>query len=60
MKPISHLSADPGQHMRLHHEEEPQREENLDTRCTGDTRSEPRNTSEHKKNGFKRGTPSET
>lgn len=40
MKPISHLSADPGQHMRFHHEEEAQREENLDARHTRDTRSE--------------------
>lgn len=51
MKTISHLSADPGQHMRFHHEEEAQREENLDTRRTRDTSSEPRNTSEHKKKG---------
>lgn len=36
METISHLSADPGQHMRLHHEKEAQREENLDARRTGD------------------------
>lgn len=40
MKTISHLSADPGQHMRFHHEKEAQREENLDARCTRHTRSE--------------------
>ena len=39
VKSISHLFADPGQHMRFHHEKEAQREENLDAKHTRDIRS---------------------